>query len=316
MGTHRRFDRRRAVPDAQRCGVPAAALGRDPLPSGIWASWANAISSSRSTPPGWTYRGHRGQRPALRSSALASKANRLSPRLRCAKLALGYALAEIPNGITRRTTAFFEPARTTWCASFHAGIRQVLGASTRIGQRNEERRRGDGDRPHVCRGHPEGGAHARHRRAGTSSPTRSASTTCASNCTIPPRCGFSAIAQCDTGRHGRRRDSRADRGSIAGSCMPSSLSSRCTAGSRVRVFPFRERSARCQRLGFSDEAVESSPARTEAVRCRTQIAGIESHFPQIGHHGGGVPADNQPICTRPTMPDRQRPPPFRSARRS
>jgi len=27
-----------------------------------------------------------------------------------AKLALGYALIEIPNGITRRTTAFFEPA--------------------------------------------------------------------------------------------------------------------------------------------------------------------------------------------------------------
>ena len=45
-----------------------------------------------------------------RSSALASKATGYPLAYVAAKLALGYALPEIPNGITRRTTAFFEPA--------------------------------------------------------------------------------------------------------------------------------------------------------------------------------------------------------------
>jgi carbamoyl-phosphate synthase large subunit len=45
-----------------------------------------------------------------RSSALASKAAGYPLAYVAAKLALGYTLAEIPNGITRRTTAFFEPS--------------------------------------------------------------------------------------------------------------------------------------------------------------------------------------------------------------
>ncbi len=45
-----------------------------------------------------------------RSSALASKATGYPLAYVAAKLALGYSLTEIPNGITRRTTAFFEPA--------------------------------------------------------------------------------------------------------------------------------------------------------------------------------------------------------------
>jgi carbamoyl-phosphate synthase large subunit len=45
-----------------------------------------------------------------RSSALASKAAGYPLAYVAAKLALGYALPEIPNGITRRTSAFFEPA--------------------------------------------------------------------------------------------------------------------------------------------------------------------------------------------------------------
>ncbi len=45
-----------------------------------------------------------------RSSALASKATGYPLAYVAAKIALGYALPEIPNGITRRTTAFFEPA--------------------------------------------------------------------------------------------------------------------------------------------------------------------------------------------------------------
>jgi carbamoyl-phosphate synthase large subunit len=45
-----------------------------------------------------------------RSSALASKATGYPLAYVAAKLALGYTLPEIPNSITRRTTAFFEPA--------------------------------------------------------------------------------------------------------------------------------------------------------------------------------------------------------------
>ena len=45
-----------------------------------------------------------------RSSALASKATGYPLAYVAAKIAVGYSLPEIPNGITRRTTAFFEPA--------------------------------------------------------------------------------------------------------------------------------------------------------------------------------------------------------------
>jgi carbamoyl-phosphate synthase large subunit len=45
-----------------------------------------------------------------RSSALASKATGYPLAYVAAKLALGYSMAEIPNGITQCTTAFFEPA--------------------------------------------------------------------------------------------------------------------------------------------------------------------------------------------------------------
>jgi carbamoyl-phosphate synthase large subunit len=45
-----------------------------------------------------------------RSSALASKATGYPLAYVAAKLAIGYTLPEIPNGVTGRTTAFFEPA--------------------------------------------------------------------------------------------------------------------------------------------------------------------------------------------------------------
>ena len=45
-----------------------------------------------------------------RSSALASKATGYPLAYVAAKIALGYTLPEIPNAVTRRTTAFFEPA--------------------------------------------------------------------------------------------------------------------------------------------------------------------------------------------------------------
>jgi carbamoyl-phosphate synthase large subunit len=69
-----------------------------------------------------------------RSSALASKATGYPLAYVAAKLALGYALAEIPNGITRRTTAFFEPALDyIVCKVPRWDLGKFYGASTRIG---------------------------------------------------------------------------------------------------------------------------------------------------------------------------------------
>ncbi len=49
-----------------------------------------------------------------RSSALASKATGFPIAKIAARLAVGYTLDEIPNDITRRTPASFEPTRTSW----------------------------------------------------------------------------------------------------------------------------------------------------------------------------------------------------------
>jgi carbamoyl-phosphate synthase large subunit len=69
-----------------------------------------------------------------RSSALASKATGYPLAYVAAKLALGYALTEIPNGITRRTTAFFEPALDYLVCKFPRwDLGKFSGASTRIG---------------------------------------------------------------------------------------------------------------------------------------------------------------------------------------
>lgn len=69
-----------------------------------------------------------------RSSALASKAAGYPLAYVAAKLALGYTLAEIPNGITRRTTAFFEPALDYLaCKVPRWDLTKFQGASMQIG---------------------------------------------------------------------------------------------------------------------------------------------------------------------------------------
>jgi carbamoyl-phosphate synthase large subunit len=69
-----------------------------------------------------------------RSSALASKATGYPLAYVAAKLAIGYALPEIPNGITRCTTAFFEPALDYLvCKVPRWDLTKFRGASTRIG---------------------------------------------------------------------------------------------------------------------------------------------------------------------------------------
>ena len=69
-----------------------------------------------------------------RSSALASKATGYPLAYVAAKLALGYTLTEIPNEITRRTTAFFEPALDYLvCKIPRWDLSKFQGATTRIG---------------------------------------------------------------------------------------------------------------------------------------------------------------------------------------
>ena len=69
-----------------------------------------------------------------RSSALASKATGYPLAYVAAKLALGYALTEIPNSVTRRTTAFFEPALDYLVCKFPRwDLGKFFGASMRIG---------------------------------------------------------------------------------------------------------------------------------------------------------------------------------------
>jgi carbamoyl-phosphate synthase large subunit len=69
-----------------------------------------------------------------RSSALASKATGYPLAYVAAKIALGYALTEVPNGITRRTTAFFEPALDYLVCKFPRwDLGKFQGASTTLG---------------------------------------------------------------------------------------------------------------------------------------------------------------------------------------
>ncbi len=69
-----------------------------------------------------------------RSSALASKATGYPLAYVAAKLALGRSLPEIPNSITRRTTAFFEPALDYLvCKVPRWDLAKFYGASARIG---------------------------------------------------------------------------------------------------------------------------------------------------------------------------------------
>jgi carbamoyl-phosphate synthase large subunit len=69
-----------------------------------------------------------------RSSALASKATGYPLAYVAAKIALGFALPEIPNAITRRTTAFFEPALDYLvCKVPRWDLDKFRGASLRIG---------------------------------------------------------------------------------------------------------------------------------------------------------------------------------------
>ncbi len=77
-----------------------------------------------------------------RSSALASKATGYPLAYVAAKIALGYSLPDIPNSITCRTTAFFEPAldyivckMPRWdLTKFHGAVKQIGSEMKSVGE--------------------------------------------------------------------------------------------------------------------------------------------------------------------------------------
>ena len=102
-----------------------------------------------------------------RSSALASKATGFPIAKIAAKLAVGYALEEIPNDITRATPGL---VRADHRLRRHEGaalrLREVPRRELRADHAHEVGWRGDGDRPHLPRVLRQGDALARAGRAG------------------------------------------------------------------------------------------------------------------------------------------------------
>ena len=92
-----------------------------------------------------------------RSSALASKATGYPIAKVAAKLAVGYTLDEIPNDLTKTTPASFEPTLDYVVVKFpRFAFEKFPGADTHARHPDEVGRRGDGHRPHVHGGVPEG----------------------------------------------------------------------------------------------------------------------------------------------------------------
>ncbi len=99
-----------------------------------------------------------------RSSALASKATGFPIAKIAAKLAIGYTLDEIPNDITRETPASFEPTLDYVVVKVpRFAFEKFPEADPTLTTHDEERRRGDGDRPQLHRGAAEGAALASRR---------------------------------------------------------------------------------------------------------------------------------------------------------
>ncbi len=94
-----------------------------------------------------------------RSSALASKATGFPIAKIAAKLAVGYTLDEIPNDITRKTPAAFEPALDYVVVKVpRFAFEKFPGGRPGAHHAHEERRRGHVDRAQLHRGARQGAA--------------------------------------------------------------------------------------------------------------------------------------------------------------
>ena len=108
-----------------------------------------------------------------RSSALASKATGFPIAKIAAKLAVGYTLDEIPNDITKKTPASFEPTIDYVVTKVPRwAFEKFPGTIRRARHVDAIGRRGDGHRAHVPRVVPESLPFARARAARASTATR------------------------------------------------------------------------------------------------------------------------------------------------
>jgi len=243
-------------------------------------------------PAGMDYRVIEVNARLSRSSALASKATGYPLAYVAAKLALGYALAEIPNGITRRTTAFFEPALDYLVCKFPRwDLGKFWGASTRIGSEMKS----VGEVMAIGRTFAEVIQKAvRMLDIGVRGlePDAFRFDDLREQLHDPTPLRIFAIAQAI--RDGIGVDeihelTRIDRWFLHAIEPVVEMHGRLARSS----FPLPVGVLRdVKRLGFSDEAVgELTGAAAEAVRAARKSAGIESHFPQIDTMAGEFPAD-------------------------
>ncbi len=176
-----------------------------------------------------------------RSSALASKATGFPIAKIAARLAVGYALEEIDNDITRKTPASFEPTIDYVVVKWpRFAFEKFPGADRPAPHLDAVGGRGDGDRAHLQAGVRQGDALARARRAAV---LRRRTTTCWSGSSRPPTTA--------TRSSSRRSGAATPRTSSAGA--PGS-----TPGSWPRWR--RSRAARTRRRGSSGASSRWTPA--------------------------------------------------------
>jgi carbamoyl-phosphate synthase large subunit len=227
-----------------------------------------------------------------RSSALASKATGYPLAYVAAKLALGYALTDIPNGVTRRTTAFFEPALDYLVCKFPRwDLGKFWGASTRIGSEMKS----VGEVMAIGRTFPEALQKAlRMLDIGVRGlePDAFRFDDVRDQLRNPTPLRIFAIAQAL--RQGIGVDeihelTRIDRWFLHAIAPVVELHGRL--GRSTFPLPANELAA-AKRLGFSDPAIAKlTGADAEAVRAARKAQGIEPRFPQIDTLAGEFPAD-------------------------
>ena len=182
---HRRLHHRGPGPDPVRRRVPAHARRRLRLHPPDRRRDRRVQHPVRGQ-PGRRRDGRHRDEPAgvSRSSALASKATGFPIAKIAARLAVGYTLDEIPNDITRKTPASFEPTIDYVVTKIpRLGVREVPRHARRARHPHAVGGRGHGHRPHVPRVAAEGAALAGARplgaqlRPGRGRPRRASTTT-------------------------------------------------------------------------------------------------------------------------------------------
>ena len=155
---------RRARADAHRPLLPGHArrgAARSSAPSR--SRRAAATSSSRCIPRQRRDARHRDEPARLAQLGAGEQGDRVPDRARSRRDARGgLTLDEIPNDITKKTPACFEPTLDYCVVKIPRwAFEKFRGADRRLGTPHEVGGRGDGDRPHLPRGAAQGLARAR-----------------------------------------------------------------------------------------------------------------------------------------------------------